>query len=118
MWIVFCPEYSLLEEKEQAFLFQTLTVGSGKMFPRSSKPAKSYQGQIQMLMIITPFPAPLCLVYTGRWWDCTLYPWKERAQVSKWALWHSTWKNLGQQLRLSMTEQGPECRSHKSQSSA
>lgn len=67
MWIVFCPEYSLLEEKEQAFLFPTLNVGSGKVFPTSSKAAKSYEGWIQRLMVITPFPAPLYPVYAGRW---------------------------------------------------
>lgn len=118
MWVGFCPEYSLLVEKEQAFLFQALYMGSGKMFPRSSKPPKPSEGWIHRLMVITPFPAPMCPIYAGRWWDCTLCPWKERAQVSEWALWHSTWENLGQQLRVSMTEQGPQCRSHKSQSSA
>lgn len=83
MWIEFCPEYSLLEEKEQAFLFQTLNMGSGKMFPRSSKPPKSCEGWIHRLVVITPFPAPMCPIYAGRWGDCTLCPWKERAQVSK-----------------------------------
>lgn len=118
VWIAFCPEYSLLEGKEQALLFQTLNMESGEMFPRSSKSPKSYEGWIHRSIVISPFPAPVCPVYVGRWWDCTLCPWKETAQISKWALQHSTWKNLGQQLRVSRTEQWPECRSHKSQSTA
>lgn len=66
---------------------------------------------------LSPPPYPIYPIYAGRWWDCTLCPWKERAQISYWALQHSTWKNLGQQLRVSVIEQGPECRSHKSISS-
>lgn len=41
-----------------------------------------------------------------------------RSRISQSALQQSAWRNSEQQLRVSMTEQGPGCGSHKSQSSA